>query len=436
MKKFYQKYLFAAGLGAVLLLAGCGAEASAEDSLSQSRASAASSGQTSFLAENPNNPPDDGTISCTNNLQQTADAVAVTDFAVRLFQESLEPSKNTLISPLSVLNALAMTANGAGGETLSQMESLFGTDLSSLCYYLSTYQAARPSAEKYRFHNADSIWIRDDGNFIAVQDFLQMNRALFDAGIFESPFDQSALKDINKWVSENTDKMISDILEEIPSDAVMYLINALAFEAEWQNIYFDTQIRDNTFTMEDGTQQNAKMMYSEEHTYLQDENAQGFLKYYADEKYAFAALLPDEGVSVEAYVNSLTGERLHQLLDNSTDTSVNAAIPKFQTEYSAEMNDILKNMGMTDAFDADLADFSGIGVSPVGNLFISRVLHKAYIAVDERGTKAGAATLIEIRAGSALKEQKTVYLDRPFVYMIIDCEENLPIFIGTVMRLE
>lgn len=439
MKKCFQKPL-AAGLGAILLLAsltGCGTESSAESSPSQSQASVISSEQTNCPEDKPDNPPDNGTTFSTDNLLQTADAAVVTDFAVRLFAESLEPSKNTLISPLSVLNALAMTANGAEGETLSQMETLFGSDLSSLCNYLSAYHAAMPSAEKYRFHNANSIWIRDDQNFTVEQDFLQTNQNLFEADIFKSTFDRSAVKDINDWVSKNTDRMIPDILDVIPSDAVMYLVNALAFEAEWQDIYFETQISDHTFTMEDGTIQNAKMMYSKEHSYLQDENAQGFLKYYADGKYAFAVLLPDEGISVEDYVNSLTGERLHQLLENSTDTAINAAIPKFETEYSVEMNDILETMGMTDAFDSVLADFSGISASPMGNLFISRVLHKTYIAVNERGTKAGAATLVEMRAtGAAPEEIKTVYLDRPFIYMIIDCEEKLPIFIGTVMHIE
>jgi len=179
------------------------------------------------------------------------------------------------------------------------------------------------------------------------------------------------------------------------------------------------------------------MMYCSEHQYLDDGSATGFLKYYADRKYAFAALLPNEGVSVTDYVASLTGEGLMSTLQTAQDVEVKTSIPKFESEYSIEMSDILKAMGITDAFDLSKADFAALGQSADGNIFISRVLHKTYIAVDEKGTKAGAATVAEAAAGSAapLDDPKTVYLDRPFVYMLIDCETNLPIFIGTVIDM-
>jgi serine protease inhibitor len=250
------------------------------------------------------------------------------------------------------------------------------------------------------------------------------------------PFNNSTLNDINNWVEENTDGMIKDILDRIPKAAVMYLVNALAFDAEWNNIYYDYQVREGVFTKEDGVQQQAELMYSMEHQYLADTNAVGFIKYYADKKYAFAALLPDENISVIDYVDSLTGEKLASMLANPAGIQVNTAIPKFESENSIEMNDILKAMGMTDAFDYTVSDFSGIGSSIDGNLYISRVLHKTFIAVDEKGTKAGAATVEEMKDMSAEpKEIKTVYLDRPFVYMLIDCEANLPVFIGTLMDI-
>lgn len=367
-----------------------------------------------------------------------ADAVTYTDFAVKLFQEcfSDEAEGNVLISPLSVINALAMTAGGARGETLAQMEGLFGADLASLCSYLKTYNEGLPSDEKYKLHTANSVWIKDNGSFTVSPDFLQSNAAYFNADVYMAPFDGSTLKDINGWVSENTDKMIPEILDQIPEDAVMYLINALAFDAEWQKIYNEYQIRDGVFTCEDGAARNVEMMYSSEYTYLQDTQAQGFLKFYGDKKYAFAALLPEEGIPVDDYIASLTGKDLHELLSNATDAPVEAAIPKFEAEYSTLLNNMLTAMGMTDAFDAKLADLSGLGSSnPAGNLFISRVIHKTYISVDEKGTKAGAATAVEVNKESAALnpvEPKTVYLDRPFVYMIIDCEENLPVFIGAV----
>lgn len=366
-----------------------------------------------------------------------ADAVTYTDFAVRLFQECVteEAGKNVLVSPLSVINALAMTAAGAKGETLAQMEGLFGADLNSLCSYLKAYNDELPSDEKYRLHTANSIWVKDTGSFTVSPDFLQTNAGYFNADVYMAPFDGSTLKDINNWVSVNTDKMIPEILDQIPEDAVMYLINALAFDAEWQTVYKEYQVRDGSFTCEDGSILDVEMMYSSENSYLQDAQAQGFLKYYSDGRYAFAALLPEEGVSIDAYAASLTGKDLHELLSAPMQTPVETAIPKFELQYEILLNDILAALGMTDAFDAKLADLSGLGSSTLGNLFISRVIHKTCITVDEKGTKAGAATAVEVKAESAAlkpEEPKTVYLDRPFVYMIIDCEKNLPVFIGVV----
>ena len=365
---------------------------------------------------------------------------AVSDFALRLFKESMEDGENTLISPLSVLVALSMTANGADNETLSQMESVLGMPIDQLNTWISTYMANLPEEEKYKLSLANSIWFKDDPTFVVNEDFLQTNADYYGAGIYKAPFDDSTLKEINKWVEDNTDGMIKDILDQIPEDAVMYLVNALAFDAEWQNIYNEYQIQDGKFTTEDGTVRDVELMYSNENKYLNDDEAEGFIKYYANRKYAFAALLPNEGVSVSEYIASLDGEHLHDLLSDAKTTPVDAAIPKFETEYKVEMSEILKKMGMPDAFDGTLADFSKLGSTTDGkNIFINRVIHQTYINVDGKGTKAGAATVVEMTKESAMEPMdppKQVYLDRPFVYMLIDCETNLPFFIGTMMDVK
>jgi serpin B len=191
--------------------------------------------------------------------------------------------------------------------------------------------------------------------------------------------------------------------------------------------------------MEDGTRQDVDMMHSEEYTYLEDDLATGFIKYYKDKKYAFVAMLPNEGVTVSQYVDSLTGEHLRELLNNLQDLTVFASIPKFETEYDIEMSEVLQEMGMTDAFDWQVADFSRLGTYNVDgmNICINRVLHKTFISVSEQGTRAGAATAVEMVAEGAMEivEFKEVVLDRPFVYMLIDCETNLPLFIGTMMNV-
>ena len=364
--------------------------------------------------------------------------VAVSDFAVRLAQASQTEGESLLISPLSVLYALAMAANGAKEETLTQMEEVLGMTTEELNHYLYSYLQALQTNEKYKLSLANSIWFTSDSRFTVNQEFLQKNADYYGADIFRTPFDNSTFNDINTWVNDKTDGMIPEILNEIPQDAVMYLVNALAFEAEWESIYKKHQVHKGDFTTENGTKQKVEFMHSEENKYLEDENASGFIKYYKDRKYAFVALLPNEGVSVAEYLSDLTGEHLSELLANVKNDFLNVSIPKFETEYEVEMSEILSNMGMPDAFNGDAADFTGLGTSTDGNIFIDRVLHKTFISVGEQGTKAGAATVVEMNDEGAMlmPEPKEIYLDRPFVYMLIDCENNIPFFIGTMMNVE
>ena len=359
-----------------------------------------------------------------------AGAAAAADFGVRLFQASMEEGKNTLISPLSVLYALAMTANGADGETLEQMEQVLGMDSDDLNCYMLAYLDLLPEAEEYKMSLANSIWFKDDPNFSVNQSFLQTNADYFGSSIYKAAFDEGTRNDINNWVKEHTDEMIPEILDEIPDEAIMYLVNALAFEAQWDDVYDEFQVCDGIFTMEDGTKQDVEMMHADEYQYLSDDLATGFIKYYEGRKYAFAALLPNECVTVQQYVGSLTGSHLQQMLAAPEEIQVFTSIPKFESEYDIEMSEVLQEMGMTDAFDWRVADFSRLGTYNVDgmNICISRVLHKTFISVAEQGTKAGAATAVEMVAEGAaeIQEYREVVLDRPFVYMLIDCETNLP----------
>ena len=361
----------------------------------------------------------------------------VIDFAVRLFRNCMTMDENVMISPTSVLYALAMTANGADGETLAQMEQILGIPVNELNGYLHAYRESLPSDEKCKLSLANSIWFKDDESFKVNSDFLQLVADYYGASVYKAPFDDKTLKAINSWVKEQTDGMIENILNEIPLLTVMYLINAMAFDAEWKDIYKERQVRPGTFTAISGAKRDVKMMYCEEYAYLDDGSATGFVKNYAGGRYAFAALLPNEGVPIDEYVSALTGQRLAYTLSNSQRIKVNTAVPKFESEYSLLMNDVLADMGMPDAFDSDRADLTKLGSSSVGKLYISRVIHKTFISVDERGTKAGASTIVEIIPSSLPQpeESKTVYLDRPFVYMIIDLETCIPLFIGALLDL-
>jgi serpin B len=158
------------------------------------------------------------------------------------------------------------------------------------------------------------------------------------------------------------------------------------------------------------------------------------LKYYKGGKYAFLALLPNEGMSIESYIDSLDGENLYSLLSNVIRCEVRTSIPKFESEFAIEFSEILSNMGMPTPFDPYNANFTKMGESITKQLYISRVIHKTFIQVAEKGTKAGAVTVVEVgdNASAAPTEPKRVYLNRPFVYMIIDTQNNVPIFIGSM----
>ncbi len=363
------------------------------------------------------------------------ESVAVTDFGVRLLQTGYEEEVNTLISPLSALCALSMTANGASGDTLSQMEEVLGLSTEALNAYVYTY--LQQLSEDRVLKLANSIWFIEKEGFTPNPDFLQINADYYNADIYHAPFDTKTLKAINDWVAKNTDGMITNILDQIPEDAVMYLINALAFDERWKETYKKQQIREAAFTTLSGREQTVQMMYSDENRYLEDAHATGFIKYYKDQNYAFAAILPNKEISLSEYIQTLTGEHLTELFTNSVNTHVNAAIPKFEAEYDTEMSSLLSEMGMPNAFTPTLADFSRLGTAG-GNLYIGRVLHKTYITLTEQGTRAAASTAVEMKEESAIEysDTKTVHLTRPFLYLLIDIQTHTPIFIGTVQSVQ
>lgn len=356
------------------------------------------------------------------------------DFSVKLLQATCNREENTLVSPMSVLSALTMTANGARRETLAQMEGTLGGTVEQLNGALTGLGQENDSP----LYLANSIWFAEEGRITPNPDFLQVNADYYRAGVFEAPFDQTTVTDINRWVKEHTHGMVEEVLKEIPRDAVMYLVNALAFEGEWEDPYEDSDVWQQAFTNQAGKVQQVSMMHSEEELYLRDEQAQGFIKYYQGGRYAFVALLPDKGISILDYVKGLDGQQLKALLDNPTSVPVAVTMPKFESEMEVDLVEVLKEMGMDLPFDSAQADFTGLGTSPDGNLYINEVLHKAYIEVEEKGTRGGAATAVGINCEGAPEEpedQKVVTLDRPFVYLVVDTSSMLPVFMGTVLSV-
>ncbi len=361
----------------------------------------------------------------------------ICDFAVRLLQES--QSENPLLSPVSVLYALGMTMNGADGNTRAQMESVLGFNAEDLNAYLHTCLASMGETEGMTLHLANGIWLKDDPNLVVEQSFLQTNADYYSAALKQTAFDSGTLKDINDFVKTNTDGMIPEILKELNPDAVMVLVNALCFEAKWATVYDSYSVHDRDFHNAGGSTKTVSMMSSTEYDYLEDENTTGFRKYYRGRDYAFAALLPEEGTDIGDYVASLTGEKLYALVTEPQNIKTYATMPKLELDYSVELGNVLCDLGMPEAFSAEMADFSRMAKCVSGdNIFIGRVVHKTHITLDEEGTKAAAATAVEMECTSAAmepEETRTVVLDRPYVYLIWDCVNNMPLFIGVADTL-
>ena len=359
------------------------------------------------------------------------------DFAVRLMQSTLdENKKSSLVSPLSVIVALGMTANGANGETKEEFEKLFGFSVDEANAYLYTLAHSLYNGDGANVELANSIWFGKDGRIAVHDDFLQVNKNYYDAQAYEEDFfSQKTVDKINKWVSKHTDKMIDQIIDSIDPDAVMLLINALVFDALWSKPYENFQCQKGTFNAYDKSKNDATFMRSEE-TLIRTKNAVGFRKYYKN-GYEFVAMLLDGDVF--DYVNSLSGKELGEILSgkqNDYGYRAKAYLPKFEYDYDVSLYKALESMGLKKAFSSSEADLSGIGSSPWGNLYIGDVLHKTHIEMTQAGTRAAAVTAVEILAESAApKKTVDVKLDRPFVYYIVDCNTSLPIFMGVVTEI-
>lgn len=351
---------------------------------------------------------------------------AAASFSADLFKYNYSNGKTTLVSPLSVLTALALVQNGAQGNTLAQLEqALGGLDRDTLNAYMRAYCDFLSAGDELKI--ANSVWT--DSSAEAKRAFLQKAVDSYSAQLFSAPLsDPKTVESINSWVKKNTDGMIPKIIEKADRYAVMMLVNAIAFDAKWETPYKRSDIGKLEFTSYSGSKKKTDFMCSTENVYLKDGGTVGFMKPYKNGRFAFAALLPDENTGIDDYVASLSGDKLMKIFSSAKrGNEVNVKMPKFRAEYSAQLIDTLKKMGVKDAFDSKTADFSSLIENR--DAYIATVVHKTFIEVDENGTRAAASTLVGADTMS-LMEPYSVFLNRPFVYMIVDTETNLPLFIG------
>lgn len=387
---------------------------------------------------------------------------ATADFAIDILKQCIQDqkvnhskiggNKNILISPLSTEIALAMTANGSAGKTLSQIEKVIGgtQSVEELNENLSNYigmltRIAYDTNKEYEedfisIQFANSIWINKTYENEISDDFLRVNSNYYYADVYSAQFDDSTVNDINYWVNAHTEGKIHKMIDNISEETIICLINTLLFSAKWEKPF--TQTADGEFTTYDGVTKGVEVMKSEESCYIEDDMATGFCKPYwsSGSGYNFVALLPNKNVDVMDYVSGLDGEHLMNMLNIASATynkTVDCTLPKFSVENDYELIGILKSMGIVDAFDEAKADFSNMfGKHNKNGAYIGEVLQKTYISVDENGTEAAGAALVRIDKGiSEEKKHYKVNIDRPFIYAITDSETNIPIFIGVVLDI-
>jgi len=364
-------------------------------------------------------------------------------FGLRLFREIVKQEKdsNVFISPLSVSMALGMTYNGAEGATEEAMRNVL--ELAGLTEqeinesYRSLIDLLTQLDPQVIFEIANSIWCRE--GFPVKEEFININRTYFDAEVAALDFNKpDASKTINGWVDEKTHGKITEIVSDpIDPETVMFLINAIYFKGAWTCEFDEEDTREDWFTLPDGSQIRCQMMRREdEFSYLENDLFQAIDLPYGNEKFSMTVFLPKPEVDIDSLISEFNQENWDSWLGSFASDSGKLYFPKFTLEYKIKLNDVLTALGMGIAFDGSRADFSGIAeVNPLANLYISKVLHKTFIEVNEEGTEAAAVTSVEVGITSIQPPHGFVMrVDRPFVFAIRENHSQTVLFMGKIVE--
>jgi serpin B len=365
-------------------------------------------------------------------------------FAFDLYQSLKTQAGNLIYSPYSISLALAMTYAGARGETDLQMAQtlhfLPQDQLHPAFNTLDLQLAERGKAQSkdetpLQLNIANAVWAEQTYPFL--QGFLDTIALNYGAGIRLADFInqyEAVREEINNWVSDQTEDKIKDLIPEgiLDSDTRMALVNAIYFKADWLSPFDADATQDGPFHLLDGSEVIVPMMNQDTLIpYAKGDGWQAIELAYQGETAAMDIIVPDEG-HFEEVDSSLDYESASTILSSLQPTSVALALPKFKFESEFGLGDQLKALGMPDAFDPDKADFSGM--SERNDLYISAVLHKAFVAVDEKGTEAAAATAVIVGVTSAPMFDVTLTIDRPFIFLIRDIPTGQILFVGRVLN--
>lgn len=355
---------------------------------------------------------------------------AITDFSVALFCAAADGTETRVLSPASALYALAMTANGARGQTLAELETAFGLPLDQLNPALANWKN-RLCYESGPCVMGNSIWISQNNRFRVPDAFLQTNADYYGAQVYRIPFDDEGIRALNTWVSNYTRGKIDRLLDRFDMDQGLALVNTILLAADWERPY--EVDREGIFTKADGQTTPCRMLDSVESRYLEDERFTGFVKPLL-KGYAFVGLLPKSDLS--AALSGWTGEDLTQLLDSAARTyEVHASMPVLDLSCGGELAEAMRKLGVRDLFVGADADLSGMGGDQSNKLHVSSVIQKTRFMVNKNGVEAAAATVVVVIPESAEtpeQQVRVVKLDRPYLCLVLDTRTGLPLFIGAV----
>ena len=380
----------------------------------------------------PNIKYNPGTVKLT--AAQQAQVENSNEFAWKFFKEvSKGEQEDVFVSPLSVTYALGMLANGAVGDT--QKEILEGLefrsgkvdDINSLCHQLMIESPKLDKSTKVSMANA----VVANKNKPLQPDFKNVVEKQYQALVTNQDFSSPAtLSFINQWASDHTQGMVPKILERINPDGVSYLLNALYFKGIWYRQFDKKRTQQESFTQADGKKLSVKMMHQKERFLAaENDNYQTVVLPYGNGSYEMVVLLPREGKDLSSLLQTMDAKKWKDNLKNTYSSEVDLKLPRFTSVYNRELNDVLKLLGMNAMFDPSKANLTKM--SAVSS-FVSMVLQKAKIEVDEEGSKAAAVTVVETLTTAAPPSRPIMFhANRPFMYAIAEHSTGTIFFMGT-----
>ena len=368
---------------------------------------------------------------------------ANTIFSIELFETLLnkEPNSNIFISPASISLALAMTYVGAKGETALAMAKVLGFEGMSRedinAAFLDLSKILDLDEPQVQLDIANSLWVRKGVEF--YEEFLEANRKNFGAEIAALDFNQpDAASTINRWVEQRTNGKITDLVSApIDPMAVLFLINAIYFNADWATPFNPSLTKDLPFELLGGGTKELPLMFrTGMMPYLDGEGFQAVGLPYGDtDRLSMYVFLPDADSDLSRFHAQLTPTNWNKWLAAFSDKTGSLGLPRFKLEYEVSLKEALVELGMGVAFEQSAADFSGMRPTPPA-LNISEVKHKSYISVDEKGTEAAAATSVTVKMSGMPLNMFDMTIDRPFFFTIVDNESGTILFMGSIVNPE